>query len=117
MGVGQRAADVVETDAPRHLLDEVDLPVEIGAERRRRRVQHSPALTVGTGRRVELDAERRERVPHVFGVEEGAEHRVDATRAHLDARSFERCRILVTLLGRDVRTGHFDQQLHRARPR
>ena len=74
--VGQRAPDGVEADAARHLLHEVDLAFEVGAPRRRWRRDVSRSAPC-----VELDAERRERVPHVLGVERGTEHGVHAARA------------------------------------
>ena len=49
VGVGQRAADAVEADAARHLLDQVDLAVEVGAERGHDR-GHGVAVA-GAGRR------------------------------------------------------------------
>ena len=53
---------------------------------------------------VELDAERRQRVPHVLGVEVGAEHRVHPARAHGGcACRVDRGRVHVARVGRDLR--------------
>ena len=99
---------MVEPDAPRHLFDEVDLTLEVGAERGRDRDRRVAVATVA-----ELDAERRQRVPHLFGVETGAEHVVHPGRAHADALPFDRHRIHVFTLGCDPRARDLGEQLHR----
>ena len=77
----------VEPDAPSHLLDQVDLTLEVGTERRDRRHQtcrrrhRRPSMSMPSG---------AERVPHLFGVEGGAEHVVHPARAHADALPFDR---------------------------
>ena len=83
-GVGQRAPDAVEANAAGHLLDEVDLAVEVGAEGGDDR-DDGVAGVAGRGcvifRRAlssSMPSGARPRSPHVFGVEGGAEHRIDA---------------------------------------
>jgi hypothetical protein len=102
------AADAIEADAARHLLDQVDLTFEIGPEGGRGRDEGVAVAPV-----VEIDAERRQRVPHFFGVERGAEHVIDAARAHPDPLGLDRVRVHVLALGCDLRTGDVGEQLHR----
>ena len=106
VGVGQRAADAVEADAARDLLDQVDLAVEVGAEGGDDR-DHVVAGRARLERvevvGVELDAERRQRSPHVLGVEVGAEHRVHPAGPQADAGALDRRRVDVDGVGRDLR--------------
>ena len=110
MGIGQRTTDALEADPAGHLLHEVDLPIEIGAEGGHGRLQR----VVGFLGARNLDPQRRECIPDVFGVEGGAEHRVHSTRAQRDARPQDRRGVHVGHVGRDARTGHLDEQLQRA---
>ena len=115
MGVGERAADPIEADAPRHLLDQVDLTVEVGAERRHDRNDGVAVATASLvfGGSVELDAQRRQRVPDVFRIERGAEHRVHVRRTQGDALTLDGTRVHVDRVGCDLRVGHLHEELHR----
>ena len=77
VGVGQRAPDAVEADAPRHLLHQVDLAVEVGAEGRHDRDDGVARGAVGRPSSASSSMPSgASDVPHVFVVEVGAEHRV-----------------------------------------
>ncbi|MFN8036056.1 MAG: hypothetical protein U0V73_08985 [Acidimicrobiia bacterium] len=104
---GQRPRDLVVPDAPRDLLDEIDLAFEVGPEGRHDRVE--PAVPG-----VELDAERFERRAHRRIVEVGAEQRVDARGAHRDARPADRRGVHVERALRRRRVRDLDEELHRA---
>ncbi len=110
VGVGQRATDPVETDAPRHFLHQVDLAVEVGAEGGNHRDNGVGVVGLGI---LEFDPERGQRGPDVFVVEAGAEHRVHPAGPQADALAFDRRRIHVSDVGGDLCAGHLHQQLHR----
>ncbi len=67
-GLRHRPPDVVEPDAASDLLDEVDLAFQVGAERGNGGHQRVAVAHRRIGL-VEVDAQRRQRVPHFFGVE------------------------------------------------
>ena len=86
----------------------------ISRSRSGRNVGHRRDQRVAVATIVELDTERRQRVPHFLGVELGPEHVVDAARAHGDALTFDGLRIHVFALGRHAPTGYLFEELHRA---
>ena len=114
VGVGQRAADAVEADAARHLLDEVDLAVEVGAERRRRsRSTSSPSSShraSASSSSMPSGASESHTSSASRSVPSTAFTRLVRRRMR---GALDRRRVHVDRVGRDLRAGHLDEQLHR----
>ena len=112
--VGQRAADAVEADPARDLLDQVDLALQVGTERGHRCKQcvRSPSFARSSSARSSSIPSGASAAHTSSASRSVPSTRVHSARAHANARALDRGRVHVDGIRRDVGARDLRQELH-----